>query len=456
MDIDAISVIDGWFPTVIIVLTIVTLLASLGWRATRTRRRRRSPSSGEWSTPEVRRRPAWLWQLLLGIPIAIALVGLAALIDDGVSLIPYQFPNSFYVWFALIPLAAAFCALGWRRAPWWRRAISVISVVLACLFALTLVNQHYQYYPDIGALLGKEAQYQVDDAQLTQAQADYRRTKKLPDHGFTISEQIPGTRSGFHGRDAFIWLPPAWVKSPTPRLPIVELLQGSPAAPEDWTRAGYADQTAQAYALAHDGRAPIVVMPDSNGSETGDTECVDSNLGDAETYLTVDVPAYVRKTFNATSTGRSIAVAGYSEGGMCAVMLALRHPDIYLAFADYAGLTSPAVGTSVDPDQTTAALFGGDRDEYNEHDPLWLLQKKKFSDLAGWFEVGLSDSGPLAAQRMLVPLARAAGLLTCVREVPGAHDYNFATHAFRASYPWLAYQLKIGPEPPNSASICSQ
>jgi hypothetical protein len=45
MDIDSISVIDGWFPTVVIVLTIVTLLASLGWRATRTRRRRRSPSS---------------------------------------------------------------------------------------------------------------------------------------------------------------------------------------------------------------------------------------------------------------------------------------------------------------------------------------------------------------------------------------------------------------------------
>ena len=80
MDIDSISVIDGWFPTVVVVLTIVGLLASLGWRSTRTRRRRRSvTSSDEWSAPEVRRRPAWRWQLLLGIPIAIALVGLAAL-----------------------------------------------------------------------------------------------------------------------------------------------------------------------------------------------------------------------------------------------------------------------------------------------------------------------------------------------------------------------------------------
>jgi S-formylglutathione hydrolase FrmB len=455
MDIDSISVIDGWFPTVVIVLTIVTLLASLGWRATRTRRRRRSPSSGEWSTPEVRRRPAWRWQLLLGIPIAIALVGLAALIDDGVSLIPYQFPNSFYVWFALIPLALAFCAIGWRGAPWWRRAISVISVALACVFALTFVNQHYEYYPNVGALLGKEAQYQVSDAQLTQAQADYRKTKKLPNHGFTISEAIPGTESGFHGRTAYIWLPPVWVKSPTPKLPVVELLHGSPGAPEDWTRAGFADQTAQAYALSNDGKAPILVMPDVNGSELGDTECVDSSLGRVETYLTVDVPAYLRKTFHTTDAAQSIAVAGNSAGGMCAVMLTLRHPDIYTAFGDYAGLTSPTVSLGVDPAKTTAALFGGNSTEYNEHDPLWLLKNKKFSDIAGWFESGLSDSDPLASQRTLVPLARAAGVLTCAKEIPGIHDYTFAAQAFKDSYPWLSYRLKTGPEPPNAVTICS-
>jgi S-formylglutathione hydrolase FrmB len=455
MDIDSISVIDGWFPTVVIVLTIAALLASLGWRATRTRRRRRSPSSDDWSTPEVRRRPVWRWQLLLGIPIAIALVGLAALIDDGVSLIPYQFPNSFYAWFALIPLALAFCAIGWRGAPWWRRAISVISVVLACVFAFTFVNQHYEYYPNIGALLGKEAQYEVSDAQLSKAQADYRKTKQLPSHGFTISEAIPGTKSGFQGRPAYIWLPPAWVKSPTPELPVVELLHGSPGAPEDWTRAAFVDQTAQAYALDHAGKAPILVMPDVNGSYTGDTECVDSSLGRLETYLTEDVPAYMRKTFHASTGPQTMALAGLSAGGMCAVMLTLRHPDLYTAFGDYAGLTSPTVGAAVDPVQTTAALFGGNRDEYNEHDPLWLLKNRKFSDIAGWFEVGLGDGEALAAERELVPLARAAGVLTCVKEIPGQHDYTVFAQAFKDSYPWLSYRLKSGPEPPNLASICS-
>jgi S-formylglutathione hydrolase FrmB len=447
MDIDSISVIDGWFPTVVIVLTIVTLLASLGWRASRTRRRRRSPSSGEWSTPEVRRRPAWRWQLLLGIPIAIALVGLAALIDDGVSLIPYQFPNSFYVWFAVIPLALAFCAIGWRGAPWWRRAISVISVAFACVFALTFVNQHYQYYPNIGALLGKEAQYEVSNAQLKQAQADFRKTKKLPDHGFTISEHIPGTESKFNARDALIWVPPAWVASPTPKLPVIELLSGYPGSPADWTRAGFADQTIEAFASAHHGLAPVLVIPDTLGVDVNDTECVNSHLGQADSYLSIDVPNYLRSTFHAGTGEGSLAVAGFSLGGTCALMLALRHPDIFRTFGDYAGLTSPTVGGYVQPSLTIERLFDGSKAEYDKYDPLSLL-KTTYRGLAGWFEVGTNDPDPRNAQQTLVPLARSAGILTCVVLAPaGQHDFDFAAQAFRDSLPWLAFRVDAGPEP---------
>jgi S-formylglutathione hydrolase FrmB len=450
VDIDSVSIVSGWLPVVVIVVTMLSLLASIGWRSSQTRRRRRP--SAEWSEPEVRRLSTWRWQLLLGVPITLALVGLAALIDDGVALIPYQFPNSFYAWFGFIPLAACFCVLGWLGAPWWRRVISIVSVVLACLFALVVVNEHYEYWPNVGALLGKDAQYEVDNAQLQQAQADYRKTRKLPTHGFTTIEDIPPTESGFSARPAFVWLPPAWVASPTPKLPIVELIHGSPGAPPDWTRAGFVDVTAQAYALAHHGVAPILVMPDPNGSETADTECVNSSLGQAETFLTVDVPAFVRKKFGARTGADSLAVAGESAGGMCAVMLALRHPDIYAAFGDFGGLSSPTVAETVQPEQTIAALFGGDRDAYNEHDPLWLLKNRQYKGLAGWFEAGLSDSDPLTAARTLAPLARAAGIYTCSLEISGQHDWTFFSQAFQDAYPWLAWRLRVGPEPRTSAS----
>ena len=120
-----------------------------------------------------------------------------------------------------------------------------------------------------------------------------------------------------------------------------------------------ADVTAREFADAHHGLAPIIVMPDENGSFSGDTECVNSPRGNAETYITVDVPKFMRTHFNASTGKGSIAIAGLSEGGMCAAMLTLRHPDEYPVFADYSGLTSPTVEEAVDPPATIRALFGG-------------------------------------------------------------------------------------------------
>lgn len=54
------------------------------------------------------------------------------------------------------------------------------------------------------------------------------------------------------------------------------LLHGTPGTPQDWIDGGQAAATADAYAAAHGGRAPILVMPDINGSIDADTECVDS------------------------------------------------------------------------------------------------------------------------------------------------------------------------------------
>ncbi len=297
----------------------------------------------------------------------------------------------------------------------------------------------------MSALLGRNAQNQVDVPELKAAQEQFRHTRTLPDHGFTLEVPIPGKVSGFSARSAFVWLPPAWVGDPTPELPVIELMSGSPGTPADWVRASYADETARQFALGHGGRAPIVVMPDINGSLLGDTECVDSSQGHAETYLTVDVPRFLATTFHAKTTGRSMAAAGYSEGATCALLLALRHPDLYSAFADFSGLTSPTVGESVDRDATTKALFGGSSEQYDAHDPVHLLRTARYPTLAGYFDVGLSDSDPLAAQRELVPLATAAGITTCATERPGSHDNDFWTGSWRRALPWLSGRLGVTP-----------
>ena len=117
------------------------------------------------------------------------------------------------------------------------------------------------------------------------------KTGKLPDHGATLSITIPGQGLKFTPRQAYVWVPPAWFAPSHAKLPVIELLHGTPGQPSDWTRAIYADQTSLAYAKQHNGVAPILVMPDINGSLTGDTECANSAMfGQVETYLTQTVP----------------------------------------------------------------------------------------------------------------------------------------------------------------------
>ena len=433
MSVQNITLISGSTPVIIIALGLGGLLLSFRWK------------DGVWKQ-----------QMLIGLPIAGAAVGIAALLVDGLALIPYQFPNSYYLWMGLVFLSIVVCIIGFTRFRWWRRIVSLLSIGLTLIMAFTLINEHYQYYPTLGSLFGVDAQNQVTPRQLAQERKRLQEQNngKLPTHGFTIEVPIPGKVSGFKAPDAFIWLPPIWVADSKIRLPVIELLNGTPGAPSDWTRASFADVTAREFAETHKGVAPIIVMPDPNTGVDSDTECVNSSRGNAETYLTVDVPRFMRTHYGAETKTGSIAIAGLSEGGMCSLMLALRHPDIYVAFGDYSGLTGPTVEEGIAPGPTTQQLFNGSTAEYQAHDPVSLLKtgSATFKQLGGWFEVGTADGGPLAAQRKLVPLSVNAGIDTCSVEVPGAgHDFDLWAKAFKNSLPWLSARLGLTPAPASNA-----
>jgi S-formylglutathione hydrolase FrmB len=423
VSIGSVSLVTGPTPILIIALGLGSVALSFRWRD-----------------------GVWKHQLLFGVPITAALVGIVALLVDGLALIPYQFPNSYYLWVGLVLLAVVVSVLGWRRFRNWRRVVSVLSVLLSSIMAFTLINQEYAYYPTVGSLFGVNAQNQIADAALAKARQKAMDTpgRPMPAHGYTVSIPIPGPVSHFHARSAYVWVPPVWLVNDTIKLPVVELLAGVPGNPSDWTRAGFADQTADKYAATHGGVAPILVMPDANGSPNGDTECVNSPRGQAETYLTVDVPAFVRARFDAATRPQSWAIAGLSAGATCSVLLALRHPNLYVAFGDYSGLTSPTVGESVDRVATTKILFGGSTAAYDAHDPLSLLRAHTYPTLGGWFEVGTSDPGPLDGQRLLVPLARSADIQTCSKEIPGGgHSFEVWSQSFVDSLPWLASRLGL-------------
>jgi hypothetical protein len=184
--------------------------------------------------------------------------------------------------------------------------------------------------------------------------------------------------------------------------------------------------------------APILVLADHNGSNLGDSECVDGPRGRAESYLTVDVPRFVTSQFGTAAGGAHWAVAGLSEGGTCAVTLALRHPDVFGTFADFSGDLAPNMGG---PRRTARMLYGGDVAQIAQHDPLTLLARRPAPAVAGWFEVGVADHRPRRSTVRLAEAARAAGLDVQLVVRPGRHSFQFWASSFRHALPWLAQHV---------------
>jgi S-formylglutathione hydrolase FrmB len=141
------------------------------------------------------------------------------------------------------------------------------------------------------------------------------------------------------------------------------------------------------------------------------------------------------------------------------MVLALRHPDLFTAFGQYSGLLGPRVGESDDdPGPTVDRLFDGSREAFDQHEPSSLLADPgdRYRGMGGWFEVGGDDAEPLAAADRLAPLARQAGIDTCLVVVPGGeHSFSVWSEAFRDSLPFLAARVGLVPQTAEMTRDCA-
>jgi S-formylglutathione hydrolase FrmB len=426
-----VSIVGGWLPPVVEVLAIVTFVLSIRWRA-----------------------GGWRRQLGFGLPIAAGVIGVAALVMHVASLVPDNFPWQAYLWAFGAVVAVVAAVVDWMQAAVGRRALSVVAVVLLVAVTLGVVNQRSGAFPTVGRLLHDDPEHLIGPPQLRQLKEQVESTGRLPAEGVVVTVTIPPTVSHFDTRPAYVYLPPAWFAKVTPSLPTLVLLPGEPGSASDWSGDGDADNTADAFAAAHHGLAPIIVMPDPDGYLTVDSECVNSKFGDAETYLVDDVPAYARSQLHASSAPGSLAVGGLSAGGTCSVMLALRHPTVYPTFASYSGFATPQYQETTQA-ETIDTLFGGSEDRFAAHDPVQILRTRRFHGMAGWFEVGDQDTDPLDAAHNLQPAALRAGIATCILVRPGGHDFDLWSRALADSFPWLSWRLGLTPEPTTEPARCT-
>lgn len=359
---------------------------------------------------------------------------------DQIGILGTGFLTTLVALFLAVVVAAVLIG---RRHHWMRWCGALLSVVVALGFVAASINDHYAYLPNLGSLWGWRAVDQASWAAVrSPAAARLDRSVQVRRHGAVVEVVIPGVVSGFHGRPAVVYLPPAWFLRPKPALPVVELLHGSPGGPRDWTRAAAVDVTSDRYAAFHRGQAPIIVSPDINGSFDGDSECTDGTAGNVETYLTVDVPHWVDASLAPSRLSRDWAIGGLSEGGTCAMSLSLRHPAQFPTFLDFGG------DERITHHGGAIVLFRGTPVERlraaESYDPVLLLRRvRRPGRLHGWFEVGTRDSGSAALERLYGRAVRLGMHAHLQLTVGGQHTFRVWKRAFADSLPWLGEQFRI-------------
>ncbi|WP_049830240.1 alpha/beta hydrolase [Arthrobacter sp. RIT-PI-e] len=238
----------------------------------------------------------------------------------------------------------------------WQRALSVVAALVVLAAAAGGINAYFGYYPTLRAAAGGSdiAELGVvtapDDPGPVTTLGDWTPPADMPASGEVRETTIPGTVSGVDAGTAYVSLPPAYLSATPANLPVLVLIHGDPGGPKDWITGGELPAVMDAYAAAHKGLAPIVVLPDASAS-TGPPPSpgLDSNYGKAGTYLSTDVPDWVRSTLGAgTHAPTDWAIGGFSPGGTCSLTLAMNHPDVYPSFLDISGENAPTIAAGQD------------------------------------------------------------------------------------------------------------
>jgi S-formylglutathione hydrolase FrmB len=443
------SLIAGPLP----VILLIGALLALAWLAAG----RNAPKRGSLAREGKARGAVSLRWLAIGVPLvavaAAAVVTVLTWLVDNVwrpfpDLLP--FPIVLWSWVALTGLVLAFARQPLLRT-WPRRAGAIAAGLLVLAAAGNQVNVYFQAYPSVQVLLApwldpKPVLVRTVNVREVTARPGqaldriWHPPHGMPKTGAVYRVNIPGIRSGFAARPGYLYLPPAYLARPRPLLPVLVLLAGQPGDPSAWVESGGLQAMMDGFAKSHDGLAPVVVMPDDLGSEFANPMCLNSRLGQVQTYLTVDVPDWITSHLQVRPAGSGWAIAGFSAGGTCAIQLTTQAPQIYPFFLDISGQSGPTLGSR---QLTIGRAFGGDAAAFARVDPIAVLARTRFPRNAGVFVGGASDRVYTPQQRTMYLAARHAGMSVTFMVLPGAHDWRVWRAGLERNIGWLAGRLGI-------------
>jgi S-formylglutathione hydrolase FrmB len=227
-----------------------------------------------------------------------------------------------------------------------------------------------------------------------------------------------------------VLLPDGYAAAPDRRFPVIYLLHGYGGDYTEWQRVGVVEEAA--------GLLALVVMPE--GDKSFYVNHHDDPKGKWEDYLTRDVVSFVDRTYRTQARREGRAISGLSMGGYGAMVLGLRHPELFGCAASHSGaLGVPAPASPGEIDERLSRIFGpADSAERKVYDLKTLLREiPKESRPEIYLDCGSKDF-LLEWNRSLVAELSKLGYGYEYREMPGGHSFDYWKRNVRYS---MNYQL---------------
>lgn len=401
-------------------LTAVLLILAVTARRPEARRVDGRDANSRCSGPLSRPRLA-LIVMLAGFGSGFALVWV---VGDTLDLFDLQFTVSTRLWVAGCLAVIALGVLSLVRSGRWQKFTAIVCIPLSILAAAGGINAEFGQYTTVRSALGMSSYEKLD---LTEAAFSATTVGTI---GTVI---IPAPVSQFTARPAVVYVPAAARQPHPPTLPVIVMLSGQPGSPQVPFAAGRLASILDGYAMKHGGVAPIVVVPDQLGSASSNPMCLDSPLGNSASYLTIDVPNWIKNHFRVSTSPAAWTIAGFSQGGTCSIQLAAAHPNIFGTVLDVSGELTPHNGTVAN---TVKLGFGGNVQAHAAAAPKAIMARNApYKSLSVFFAAGANDPRYLATARELTTAAKASGIHARLIVSPGtAHDWHTVYYAWEAAF----------------------
>jgi len=151
--------------------------------------------------------------------------------------------------------------------------------------------------------------------------------ERITVHGRSLEGNLEGDSPD---RPVIVYLPPSYAKETSRRYPVLYYLHGYTATAEAYAKV-LALPASVDRAVAAGVREMIVVLPDAFTKYSGSMYSNSPTIGDWETFIAQDLPAFIDKQYRTIASRDSRGLAGHSMGGYGTMRVGMKQPASFAA-----------------------------------------------------------------------------------------------------------------------------